>query len=484
MLDTHAYLTLVRRRGEAGLELSRVYRNMQRKDLFLLAYSNLYANKGAMTPGIEPKDTIDGMSLERIDEIIDRLAHGTYTWTPVRRTYIEKKNSSKMRPLGIPGWNDKMVQEVMKLILESYYEPQFRDCSHGFRPEKGCHTALRDVYYVWRGTKWFIELDIKGCFDNISHRVLLEILKRKIKDDRFLKLLKGMLEAGYMDNWVYYKTYSGTPQGGIVSPLLANVVLNELDVFIEDTLIPEYTKGTRRKSNLEYIQWSQKALRAKKRGDVKMYKECLKKQRELPSYMDDPTYTRLRYVRYADDSLMGWIGTKSEAEIIKERTGNFLLEKLSLEMSEQKTLITNAREGKASFLNYDICVSWNNSAQANIKGGKRRSVNGQIRFEVPNDVVRNWNSKIQTGKTTKHRTELMNNSDYDIVMTYEQQIRGLINYYTLAHDVVKKMKKIRHAYEQSLVKTLQQNTRPLLLKSIENIEDTQQKVKGLLWLRW
>ncbi|MCP4399309.1 MAG: hypothetical protein GY801_18655 [bacterium] len=198
MLDTQKYLTLVRRRGEAGLELSRVYRTMRRKDLFLLAYSTLSANRGATTPGIDPKDTIDGMSLEKIDDIIDHLANGTYTWTPVRRTYIEKKHSSKMRPLGIPGWNDKMVQDVMKLVLESYYEPQFRDCSHGFRPGKGCHTALRDVYYVWRGTKWFIELDIKGCFDNISHKVLLGILHRKIKDDRFLKLLREMLEAGYI----------------------------------------------------------------------------------------------------------------------------------------------------------------------------------------------------------------------------------------------------------------------------------------------
>ena len=165
MLETQEYLTLVGRRGEAGLDLSRAYSNMRRKDLFLLAYSNLYANKGAMTPGIDPQDTIDGMSLERIDEIIDKLANGTYIWTPVRRTYIEKKNSSKMRPLGIPGWNDKMVQEVMKLILESYYEPQFRDCSHGFRPNKGCHTALIDVYRVWSGMRWFIELDIKGCLD-------------------------------------------------------------------------------------------------------------------------------------------------------------------------------------------------------------------------------------------------------------------------------------------------------------------------------
>jgi retron-type reverse transcriptase len=157
MLETQEYLKLVRRRGEKGLELSRIYRNMRRRELFLLAYSNLYANTGAMTPGIDPEDTVDGMSLERIDNIIETLANGEYTWTPVRRTYIEKKSSSKMRPLGIPGWNDKLVQEVMKFILEAYFEPQFRDCSHGFRPNKGCHTALRDVWYIGTGTRWFIE---------------------------------------------------------------------------------------------------------------------------------------------------------------------------------------------------------------------------------------------------------------------------------------------------------------------------------------
>lgn len=264
-----------------------------------------------------------------------------------------------------------------------------------------------------------------------------------------------MLEAGYMENWVYHKTYSGTPQGGIVSPLLANIVLNELDVFVEETLIPEYTKGKRRKDNPEYFKWHQKALKAKKRGDIDMYKIYLRKQRELPCYMtDDPNYKRLRYVRYADDSLMGWIGTKAEADMIKERTGMFLLEKLLLEMSDEKTCITNAREGKARFLNYDIGVNWENSIQTKAKGGKRRSINGHIRLEIPKDVVKNWNRKIQTGNTTKHRAELTNNSDYDIVMTYEQQIRGRINYYTLAHDVVKKMNKVRYAYEQSLVKTL------------------------------
>ena len=206
MLETQKYLELVKRRGEQGLELTRIYRNMRRQDIFLVAYSNLYANKGAMTPGTDPNDTVDGMSIERINHITDRLANGTYRWKPVRRTYIEKKCSKALRALGLPGWDDKIVQDVMRMILEAYYEPQFRDCSHGFRPQRGCHTALREIYNNWAGVKWFIELDIRRCFDKIDWNVLMNILRTKIKDDRFLKLIRDMLEAGYMEGWVYHRT--------------------------------------------------------------------------------------------------------------------------------------------------------------------------------------------------------------------------------------------------------------------------------------
>ncbi len=455
MLDTQKYLTLVRRRGDAGLELSRVYRNMRRQELFLLAYAHLYANKGAMTPGIAPEGTVDGMSLERIDRLIDRRATGTYTWTPVRRTYIEKSHSRTMRPLGMPGWNDKMVQDVMRMILEAYYEPQFRDCSHGFRPTRGCHTALRDVYYTWAGVKWFLKLDIKGCFDNIDHAVLLDILRRQIKDERFLKLIKDMLEAGYMEEWTYHATYSGTPQGGILSPLLTNVVLNELDTFLEDSLIPEYTRGTRRQGNPEYYYWVNKARAAKKRGDRAGYREAKTQQLKTPAYRtDDPNFARLWYVRYADDSLLGWTGTKADADIIHTRTRTYLAERLHLDTSGDKTQITNAREEKVRFLNYDIGTNWQDSVHKNVNGNMKRTINGGIRLEVPDEVVKTWTKRVQCGKTTIHRKEYINNSDYDIVMAYNMHVQGLINYYTLAHDVVKKMGFIRYVYEQSLAKTL------------------------------
>jgi retron-type reverse transcriptase len=218
MLNAQKYLELVRERGKARKDLKRVYRGIRNRELFLISYANRYSNKGALTPGTDPQDTVDEMSLKRIDAILKRLGEGTYRWKPVRRTYIEKRHSTKLRPVGMPSWNDKLVQDVIKMVLEAYYEPQFRDSSHGFRPGRGCHTALADVYYTWKGIKWFIEGDIKGCFDSIDDEKLLEIIGKQVKDERLLKLVRDMLHAGYVEDWTYHKTYSGTPQGGILTP--------------------------------------------------------------------------------------------------------------------------------------------------------------------------------------------------------------------------------------------------------------------------
>jgi group II intron reverse transcriptase/maturase len=217
MQNAQTYLEIVRSRGERRLKLERVYHNLKNRDLFLTAYGKLYANAGATTAGIDPSDTVDAMSLKRIDNIIESLKAGNYQWKPARRVYIPKKNG-KMRPLGIPSWSDKLLQEVLRMVLSEYYEPQFSEHSHGFRPNRGCHTALQSIYPVWKGTKWFIEGDIKGCFDNINQDILLSIIRRNIEDERLLKLLKGMLEAGYLEDWRYERTYSGTPQGGVITP--------------------------------------------------------------------------------------------------------------------------------------------------------------------------------------------------------------------------------------------------------------------------
>ena len=227
-VETQKYLEVVRRRGEAGLTLNRVYYNIvKHKGLYLAAYANLYANKGALTPGNHPNDPVDGMSLERIDTMIDTLKKKEYMWKPVRRTYVLKRDGKSKRALGMPGWADKLLQEIIKMVLNAYYEPQFRESSYGFRPNRGCHTALYEISRTWTGVQWFIEGDIKGCFDNLDHHVILDILSRQIKDKDFIWLIKGMLNAGYVEDWVYHQKYSGAPQGGIVSPLLMNIVLNE-----------------------------------------------------------------------------------------------------------------------------------------------------------------------------------------------------------------------------------------------------------------
>ena len=294
-------IEIVRKLGERQVPVERVYRKIRQKDLFLAAYGKLYANKGAMTPGVDPNDTVDGMSLERIDRIIGQLEQGTYQWKPVRRVFVKKRNG-KLRPLGLPGWNDKLLQEVMRMVLEAYYEPQFSSYSHGFRPGRGCHTALDEIRRKWKGVKWFIEGDIHGCFDNLDRQLILDLIGRHMPDQRFLKLLKDMLQAGYIEDWQYHDTYSGAPQGGVLSPIISNIVLNEFDQFVKKELLPAYNRGERRKLNPEYRTLWHEMIAAKAAKDVHKYKELQKKRRQLPSVQTyDEGYRRLYYIRYADD---------------------------------------------------------------------------------------------------------------------------------------------------------------------------------------
>jgi len=252
MQDAETVLDVLRERGRRGLPLERLYRQLFNPQLYLLAYGRLYSNHGAMTPGADG-ETVDGMSLTKIARIIDALRHERYRFTPVKRVYIPKKDG-KMRPLGLPSWSDKLVGEVIRLLLEAYYEPQFSDRSHGFRPGRGCHTALSEVAVNWTGTTWFIEGDIARCFDELDHEIMLTILGEKILDSRFLGLLRNMLRAGYLEDWEWNETLSGAPQGGVVSPILSNIYLDRLDNFVETVLIPEYTRGKPRRHNTEYRQ--------------------------------------------------------------------------------------------------------------------------------------------------------------------------------------------------------------------------------------
>jgi group II intron reverse transcriptase/maturase len=279
MRTAQAILELIHKRGKKGVPLERVYKLLFNKDLYLMAYGNIYPNTGAMTHGVTD-ETPDGMRLPKIDRIIEALRYERYQWLPARRVFIPKQHGKK-RPLGMPVWSDKLVQEVIRLILEAYYEPTFSQHSHGFRVEHGCHTALREITRTWTGTAWFIEGDISHCFEKLSHEILRQQLREDFHDGRFIRLIRELLKAGYMEEWTLTTETSGVPQGGIVSPILANIVLDKLDKFVAQELIPAYTKG-----------------------DKKEAKRLRKQAQKLPSqHPQDPHYRRLKYVRYADDFL-------------------------------------------------------------------------------------------------------------------------------------------------------------------------------------
>lgn len=448
MRNAETVLGVLRDRGRRGLPLDRIYRMLFNPQLYLLAYGRLYSNQGAMTPGATG-ETADGMSLDKIDRIIDAMRHERYRFTPARRVHIPKKNGKK-RPLGLPSWSDKLVGEVLRLLLEAYYEPQFSDRSHGFRPRRGCHTALREVAETWSGTTWFIEGDIAQCFDTLDHQVMIGTLSEKIHDNRFLRLMRNMLQAGYLEDWVWNATLSGAPQGGVTSPVLSNIYLHQLDKFVETVLIPEYTRGALRKPNPAYDKASRAIARARKNVDIDAVRELRKERRKLSSKDPrDPNYRRLRYIRYADDHLLGFTGPKAEAEEIKTRLAQFLRDDLKLELSQEKTLITHARTNAAKFLGYEIIVQHDDRF---IRYGKR-SANGAIALRVPLDMIKAKCARYLKRGKPELRTRLVNDSDYTIVKTYGAEYRGLAEYYLLAGDVYR-LNRIRWVMETSLLKTL------------------------------
>lgn len=434
-------------------KFEKLYRIMFNEEMYYQAYQKLYANPGNMTKGSDG-GTIDGTSISTIKQLIEAIRDESYQPAPSRRVYILKKNGKK-RPLGIPSFGDKLVQEVIRMILQSVYESYFEDSSHGFRPKRSCHTALRSIQRTFTGTKWFVEGDIKGFFDNINHGVLIGILSERIADERFLRLIRKFLNAGYIEDWVFNKTYSGTPQGGIISPVLANIYLDKLDKYASE-YITEFNKGKTKKVNPEYakIKWTvdnlvARKLKVEQDGSIRSQLLAkimeLKKQRILVPYNDamDENYRRLKYIRYADDFLIGIIGSKTDAQKVKEDFKMYLSEKLKLELSEQKTLVTNGKS-PAKFLGYEVSVRKSSAAKRNKDGVLSRTFGERVVLEIDNATMRKklldydaMTISVRSGKEVwkpKSRPCMKNNDDLEILSQYNAEIRGFYNYYSIANN--------------------------------------------------
>lgn len=450
----------------------RLYRYLFSEEMFAVAYQRIYAKQGNMTPGTDGK-TIDEMSLERIERLIVSLKDESYQPHPARRVYIPKKNGKK-RPLGIPSFEDKLVQEVVRLLLEAIYEGHFEGTSHGFRPHRSCHTALGMIQKSFAGAKWFIEGDIKGFFDNIDHNVLISILRERISDERFLRLIRKFLNAGYVEDWKYNKTYSGTPQGGIISPMLANIYLDKFDKYIKE-YAAKFRKGDRRSINPEYWRlnnkknWLKKKLQ--KTSDEQIWKSYLYEIAQLSKQMlstphkdaMDADFRRMQYVRYADDFLISVIGSKSECETIKADITQFMREQLKLELSDEKTLITHAQD-KAKFLGYEIFIRKSDAVKRNKDGVLKRDFNGAVVLTLNSAViqkklteynaleVRNIDGKdIWWSKPRRYMTPM---KPEDILAQYNAETRGLYNYYSLAANVSKECASFAFIMKMSMFKTL------------------------------
>lgn len=436
----------------------RLYRNLYNPEFFLLAYERIQAKPGNMTAGNDG-NTIDGMSMKRIDSLIQKLKDFSYQPKPARRTYIPKANG-KMRPLGIPAFDDKLVQEVVRMILESIYEPTFQNSSHGFRPKRSCHTALQYIKRNYTGVKWFVEGDIKGCFDNVDHHVLVRILRRRIKDEYFISLIWKFLKAGYMEDWVYHNTYSGTPQGSLISPILANIYLNELDVFMAKyaesfncgkgrKINPAYKKPLDvRRGKQEWLKRNSTKISEEKRQKVMAEIQELNNYLSIVPYSDpmDTEYKRVVYVRYADDFLIGVIGSKEDAKQVKIDVGEFIKEQLHLEMSPEKTLITHGNDF-ARFLGYLVTVSREQNRTRTKNGFTRRTYAGKVKLYVPKEK---WLNRLLSYGALKisydkahgnkevwepvRRPGLIRLDDIEILNQYNAEVRGMYNYYRLANN--------------------------------------------------
>ena len=459
--------------SQQGKRINGLFRLMENPILWYEAYANIYANDGAPTKGVDDV-TLDGFSEKRVMASIARLKDGSYCFQPVRRTYIPKKNGKK-RPLGISSGDDKLVQEVVRNILERIFEPIFKTSSHGFRPGRSPHTALEQIGKQWTAVKWIVDMDLKSYFDTINHELLMGLLSKKIEDRRFLHLIQAMLDAGYLEDWTFHTTYRAVPQGSIVSPILANIFLHEFDTYMQ-VMKEKFDAGRERELNPVYRSRSNKIRRLRMKwktlkGKGASKKELQETQREIEGVKrqrrktpsGDPferEYKRLYDCRYADDFIVGIIGSKADAEAAGEEMRAFLQETLKLTIAEEKSHIRSAKEG-ATFVGYWI-KTYTGKRMVKVKRGSQcytaETMAERLQLHIPPGKLQRFCTDKGYGNydTAKgiQRPRFLSLSDAESIRAFNGELRGLANYYALACNVKGEMGKLAWTWQTSLFKTL------------------------------
>jgi group II intron reverse transcriptase/maturase len=427
---------------------SGVFKLLTSVEFLMVAYAKIKSKPGNMTEGVD-KETLDGVSVDFLNKLSKSLRDESFHFNPVKRVYIPKKNG-KLRPLGVPSPRDKIVQEAIRLVLEYIYEPLFLESSHGFRPQHSCHSALYQIS-TWNGITWAIEGDIKGYFDNVNHQVLISLLQKKIKDQQFIDLMWKLIRAGVFDGDMrsIQPTSLGVPQGGVVSPVLSNIYLHEFDIFVEN-LITEFSsqRDLISKVNPAISPFSVKLSQLddeykkakcinKKKIILKEIKVLRAERNKLPSRIRNGN--RIRYVRYADDWVIGIIGEKHFAIMIKNLCRDFLKEELKLELSEDKTKITNINFNKAEFLGVNFFIN-NTESKLVTKMVKERKIKSRINrtrihFHMPTRTLlkvfidKGFIKIVNNCMIPNAITKWIFLDHRSILVRYNTVVNGLYNYY-------------------------------------------------------